>query len=174
MDVVKTRIGQLNGSIEIFSEQGKGSRICVKVPLTLAILSTLMVMVGNQSFALPLSCVDEILDFDPKSTKMVESQEIILVRQKPLPVFYLHRWLVEATNPESFADTSHVVLVHVGSERVGLVVDQLIGQEEVVIKPLGDYLKGLPGYAGATLTGDGRIALILDVVSLMKANARLM
>ncbi len=169
MDVVKTRIGQLNGSIEIFSERGKGSRICVKVPLTLAILSTLMVMVGNQSFALPLSCVDEILDFDPSSTKMVETQEIILVRQKPLPVFFLHHWLVEDAKPDSLEDSSHVVVVQVSSERVGLVVDQLVGQEEVVIKPLGEYLKGLPGYAGATITGDGRIALILDVVSLMKA-----
>ncbi len=171
MDVVKTRIEQLNGSIEIMSSKGKGSRISIKVPLTLAILSTLMFVLGERRFALPLSCVDEILDFDPKSTTMVESQEVILVRQKALPVFYLQRWLVEDVNPASANLPSHVVVARVGTQRVGFVVDQLIGQEEVVIKPLGAYLQGLAGYAGATITGDGRIALILDVVSLMKNNA---
>ena len=172
MDVVKTRIEQLNGSIEIMSEKGKGSRISIKVPLTLAILSTLMVVLGERRFALPLSCVDEILDFDPKSTTMVESQEVVLVRQKALPVFYLRRWLVEGAAPSGANLSSHLVVAHVGTQRVGFVVDQLIGQEEVVIKPLGAYLQGLAGYAGATITGDGRIALILDVVSLMKNNAR--
>jgi two-component system chemotaxis sensor kinase CheA len=172
MDVVKTRIEQLNGSIEIMSEKGKGLRISIKVPLTLAILSTLMVVLGKWRFALPLSCVDEILDFDPKSTTVVESQEVMLVRQKALPVFYLRRWLVEDMNPSTANLSSHVVVAHVGTHRVGFVVDQLIGQEEVVIKPLGAYLQGLAGYAGATITGDGRIALILDVVSLMKNKAR--
>lgn len=172
MDVVKTRITQLNGSIDIRSADGKGSSICIKVPLTLAILSTLMFMIGKQSYALPLSCVDEILDFDPENTNMVEKQEIILVRRKPLPIFYLSRWLAADDNAESQTESIHVLIVNVGNERVGLIVGQLIGQEEVVIKPLGDYLKGLPGYAGATITGDGRIALILDVASLLKAYAR--
>ncbi len=172
MDVVKTRITQLNGSIDIRSATGKGSSICIKVPLTLAILSTLMFMIGKQSYALPLSCVDEILDFDPENTNMVENQEIILVRRKPLPIFYLSRWLAAEADSESPPESIHVLIVNVGNERVGLIVGQLIGQEEVVIKPLGDYLKGLPGYAGATITGDGRIALILDVASLLKAYAR--
>ncbi|MCP4407873.1 MAG: chemotaxis protein CheA [Gammaproteobacteria bacterium] len=171
MDVVKTRIEELNGVIEIFSKKGKGSRIRIKVPLTLAILSTLMVVLGKQRFALPLSGVDEIFDFDPQDTSKVENQEVILVRKKALPVFYLRRWLIEDMDGMDSAVSSHVVVVHVGSHRVGFVVDQLIGQEEVVIKPLGAYLQGVLGFAGATITGDGRIALILDVVSLMKAKA---
>lgn len=171
MDVVKTRIEELNGVIEIFSKKGKGSRIRIKVPLTLAILSTLMVVLGKQRFALPLSGVDEIFDFDPQDTSKVENQEVILVRKKALPVFYLRRWLIEDMDGMDSAVSSHVVVVHVGNHRVGFVVDQLIGQEEVVIKPLGAYLQGVPGFAGATITGDGRIALILDVVSLMKAKA---
>jgi two-component system chemotaxis sensor kinase CheA len=173
MDVVKTRIEQLNGTIEILSERGKGSRLCIKVPLTLAVLTTLMVALGNQRFAIPLSCVDEILDFDPRGISKLENQEVILVRQKALPIFFLRRWLLQDMQKKTISiDSSHVVVLHVGKQKMGFVVDQLIGQEEVVIKPLGAYLQGLPGFAGATITGDGRIALILDIMSLMKANAR--
>ena len=168
MDVVKTRIEQLNGSIEILSDKGRGSLIRLKVPLTLAILSTLMVVLGNQRFALPLNSVDEILDFDPDSTTMVENQEVVLLRKKALPVFYLRRWLVGDSPLHEACETRYVVVVHVRNQRVGLVVDQLLGQEEVVIKPLGAYLQGLPCFAGATITGDGRIALIVDVAGLMK------
>ena len=171
MDVVKTRIEQLNGTIEIISQKGRGTVIRIKVPLTLAILSTLMVVVGNQRFALPLSSVDEILDFYPETTSLVDHQEVILVRKKALPIFYLRQWLTDIGVTVGADHAGHVVVVHLGTHRVGLVVDHLIGQEEVVIKPLGAYLQGLPGFAGATITGDGRIALILDIVSLMKANA---
>jgi two-component system chemotaxis sensor kinase CheA len=170
MDVVKTRIEQLNGTIEIISQKGRGTVVRIKVPLTLAILSTLMVVVGNQRFALPLSSVDEILDFDPKTTRVVDNQEVFLVRKKAMAVFYLRQWLTDIGLTMEADHAGHVVVVHVGTQRVGLVVDHLIGQEEVVIKPLGAYLQGLPGFAGATITGDGRIALILDIVSLMKAN----
>jgi two-component system chemotaxis sensor kinase CheA len=171
MDVVKTRIEQLNGTIEIIAQKGRGTVVRIKVPLTLAILSTLMVVVGNQRFALPLSSVDEILDFDPKTTSVVDNQEVFLVRKKALAVFYLRQWLTDPGITMEADRAAHVVVVHVGTQRVGLVVDHLIGQEEVVIKPLGAYLQGLPGFAGATITGDGRIALILDIVSLIKAKA---
>lgn len=172
MDVVKTRIAQLNGSIEIESKLGAGSTIRIKVPLTLAILPTLMVVLGQQRFALPLANVNEIFNLDLSRTKMVDGQEVVLVREKALPLFHLRRWLVRAEGSTLAQSACHVVLVHVGNQRVGFVVDQLIGQEEVVIKPLGTLLHGLPGLAGATITGDGRIALILDVPSLMKAYAR--
>jgi two-component system, chemotaxis family, sensor kinase CheA len=171
MDVVKTRIGQLNGSVEIDSELGKGSRLMIRVPLTLAIMPTLMVKLGEQPFALPLGSVSEIFDLDDSRTNVVDGQLVVMVREKALPLFYLREWLVgsSGSDPET---VSHVVVVHVGSQKVGFVVEQLVGQEEVVIKPLGAFLQGLAGFAGATITGDGRIALILDVPSLMKAHAR--
>ncbi|MGH1440392.1 MAG: chemotaxis protein CheA [Cellvibrionaceae bacterium] len=173
MDVVKTKITQLNGSIEIDSRMGEGTRIMIKVPLTLAIMPTLMIMLGQQAFALPLVSVNEIFHMDLSKTNIVDGQECITVRDRAVPVFHLKRWLVRdgsgaiAAN-ESTTDNSHVVIVTVGTQRVGFVVDQLIGQEEVVIKPLGKMLNGTPGMAGATITGDGTIALILDVPSMLK------
>jgi len=171
MDVVKTRIGQLNGSVEIDSELGKGSRLMIRVPLTLAIMPTLMVKLGEQPFALPLGSVSEIFDLDSDRTNVVDGQLVVMVRNKALPLFYLREWLVTKPGQQVEDSVNHVVVVHVGSQRVGFVVEQLIGQEEVVIKPLGAFLQGLAGFAGATITGDGRIALILDVPSLMKAYA---
>jgi two-component system chemotaxis sensor kinase CheA len=172
MDVVKTRIGQLNGTVEIDSELGKGTRLMIRVPLTLAIMPTLMVKLGAQPFALPLGSVSEIFDLDETRTNVVDGQLVVMVRNKALPLFYLREWLVTDAAKAQTETVSHVVVVHVGSQKVGFVVEQLVGQEEVVIKPLGAFLQGLAGFAGATITGDGRIALILDVPSLMKAYAR--
>lgn len=171
MDVVKTKISQLNGTVNVFSQKGQGSRIVIKVPLTLAIMPTLMVMLENQAFAFPLVNVNEIFHLDLSRTNVVDGQEVVIVRDKALPLFYLKRWLV----PHAFQEDQregHVVILTVGSQRIGFVVDQLVGQEEVVIKPLGKMLQGTPGMSGATITGDGRIALILDVPSMLKRYAR--
>ena len=171
MDVVKTKISQLNGTVNVFSQKGQGSKIVIKVPLTLAIMPTLMVMLGNQAFAFPLVNVNEIFHLDLSRTNVVDGQEVVIVRDKALPLFYLKRWLV----PQAFHEgqrEGHVVILTVGSQRIGFVVDQLVGQEEVVIKPLGKMLQGTPGMSGATITGDGRIALILDVPSMLKRYAR--
>jgi len=167
---VKTRIAQLNGSIDIDSKQGRGSRLSIRVPLTLAIMPTLMVVLGKQPFALPLASVSEIFDLDHQRTNVIDGQLTVRVRNKALPLFYLRKWLTRGAADNGSG--GHVVLVQVGSQKVGFVVDQLIGQEEVVIKPLGAMLQGMPGFAGATITGDGRIALILDVPGLMKKYAR--
>ena len=171
MDVVKTKISQLNGSINIFSAKGQGSKIVIKVPLTLAIMPTLMVMLGNQAFAFPLVNVNEIFHLDLSNTNVVDGQEVVIVRDKALPLFYLKRWLVPGAQYDEPGE-GHVVILSVGTQRIGFVVDQLVGQEEVVIKPLGKMLQGTPGMAGATITGDGRIALILDVPSMLKRYAR--
>ncbi|WP_276486832.1 chemotaxis protein CheA [Ectopseudomonas mendocina] len=171
MDVVKTKISQLNGTVNVFSQKGQGSKIVIKVPLTLAIMPTLMVMLENQAFAFPLVNVNEIFHLDLSRTNVVDGQEVVIVRDKALPLFYLKRWLV----PQAFQEgqgEGHVVILTVGSQRIGFVVDQLVGQEEVVIKPLGKMLQGTPGMSGATITGDGRIALILDVPSMLKRYAR--
>ncbi|WP_273858872.1 chemotaxis protein CheA [Photobacterium sp. GSS17] len=168
MDVVKTGISQLNGSISIDSAMGKGTRIDIKVPLTLAILPTLMVGVANQPFALPLASVNEIFHLDLRKTNTVDGQLTIIVRDKAIPLFYLQDWLSGAGAPTRERDHGHVVIVQIGHQRIGFVVDTLIGQEEVVIKPLDELLQGTPGMAGATITSDGHIALILDVPNLLK------
>ena len=172
MDVVKTSIVSLNGSVHIDSTWGKGTRLEIKVPLTLAILPTLMVEVGQQTFALPLGCVNEIFHLDLKKANVVDGQLTIIVRDKAIPLFYLHKWLVRGAGKTARQDQGHVVIVQIGTQQVGFVVDNLIGQEEVVIKPLDNLLQGTPGMAGATITSDGGIALILDVPSLLKAYAR--
>jgi len=171
MDVVKTRITQLNGSIEIDSRVNVGTTIRIRVPLTLAIMPTLMVVLGRQIFALPLVNVKEIIDFERGQARDINGNKTLLVRGKALPLFYLSRWLVSGVHDYAI-DNGHVVIVSVGNQSMGLLVDELIGQEEVVIKPLGAMLQGTRGLSGATITGNGRIALILDLPELIDAYAR--
>jgi two-component system chemotaxis sensor kinase CheA len=172
MDVVKTKINQLNGSVEIQSTLGKGTRFIIKVPLTLAIMPTLMIMIGKQTFALPLVSVNEIFHMDLSKSHVVDGQDCIAIRDQAIPLFYLKDWLIKNSYGGERQQFAHVVIVTVGTRRVGFVVDQLIGQEEVVIKPLGKMLQGTPGMAGATITGDGTIALILDIPSLLRRYAK--
>ncbi|BAJ01423.1 chemotaxis protein CheA [Shewanella violacea] len=174
MDVVKTRIAQLNGTIHIDSLKGKGTILEIKVPLTLAIMPTLMVEVATQVFALPLSSVSEIFHLDLTKTNIVDGQLTVIVRQKAVPLFYLEHWLSRVPSSLKHGDKAygHVVIVQLGTKQIGFVVDSLIGQEEVVIKPLGTMLHGTPGMAGATITSDGGIALILDVPGLLKHYAK--
>jgi two-component system chemotaxis sensor kinase CheA len=172
MDVVKTRIEQLNGTVNIYSEIGKGSTIRIQVPLTLAIMPTLMVVVQTQVFALPLASVNEIFHLDLTKTNVIDGQLVVMVREKALPLFYLRRWLIAGAANDELPSEGHVVVVSIGAQRVGFVVDQLVGQEEVVIKPLGAMLHGMKGLAGATITGNGRISLILDIPGLMQRYAR--
>ena len=171
MDVVKTKITQLNGKLEINSELGKGSRIEIQVPLTLAIMPTLMVLLEGQAFALPLVNVNEIFNLDLTQINVVDGQQVIIVRDKAMPLFHLKRWLVDGYQNEPLPESGHVVITNVGTIQVAFVVDQLVGQEEVVIKPLGSVLHGTAGLSGATITGDGRIALIVDIPSMLKAYA---
>jgi two-component system, chemotaxis family, sensor kinase CheA len=171
MDVVKTSISKLNGVIDIQSEVDVGTTLSIKVPLTLAIMPTLMVMLGEQIFAFPLVNVNEIFHLDLSKTNVVDGQQTIMVRNKALPLFYLSKWLTKGRTDGKKPEIEHVVIVNVGTQRVGFVVDVLLGQEEVVIKPLGALLQGTHGFAGATITGDGRIALILDFPELMKVHA---
>lgn len=171
MDVVKTGITSLNGSIEIDSELGVGTVIRIKVPLTLAIMSTLMVRLKEQLFSLPLVNVNEIFHLDLTKTNVMDGKRVVLVRGKTLPLYYLNNWLVNGESNAPLPESGHVVVVHIGTQKVGFIVDELIGQEEVVIKPLGAMLHGVSGLAGATITGDGGIALILDIPGLMKMYA---
>ncbi|MGL5335716.1 MAG: chemotaxis protein CheA [Enterovibrio sp.] len=167
MDVVKTAINRLNGSIEIDSKLGQGTKIYIKVPLTLAILPTLMVGVDQHPFAFPLSNVSEIINLDLKKTHCVDGQLTLIVREKAIPLFYLHDWFSKNAHMAN-KDQGHVVIIQLGLQQIAFVVDILIGQEEVVIKSLDPMLHGTPGIAGATITSDGHIALILDVPNLLK------
>lgn len=169
MDVVKTGITKLNGTISIDSELGKGTRLEIKVPLTLAILPTLMIVVSEQTFAIPLNNVNEIFHLDLSKTNLVNNQLTIIIRNKAIPLFYLSDWLAPKKPPvEKGKGVGHVVIVQLGVQQIAFVVDALLGQEEVVIKALDRLLSGTPGMAGATITSDGGIALILDLPSLLK------
>lgn len=169
MDVVKTAITRLSGLINIESEQGVGTTINIKVPLTLAILPTLMVVVSGRKYAIPLGIVSEIFEMADKEINTVDAQATIIVRERALPLYRLNHWL--ALSGETLTGrgaTDLVVMVQVGAQLIALVVDSVIGQEEVVIKPLGELLHNVGGFAGATITGDGHIALILDLPGLMR------
>ena len=168
MDVVKTKITQLNGTVKIKSEMGVGTTLEITVPLTLAIMPTLMVKIGTQPFALPLAAVNEIFNLDLSKTNMVDGRQTVVVRGKAIPLFYLDKWLISNYDNRNTTDDGHVVIVQIGQQDVGFVVDGLVGQEEVVIKPLGALLHGTPGISGATITSDGSIALIVDIGGLLK------
>ncbi len=169
MDVVKTRINELNGNVEIDSKLGEGSIISIYLPLTLAILPTLMIRLKQYQFALPLSNVLEAFNMQPDQINVIDGHEVIRVRNKPLPLYYLSPWLVSSDDFSGPEKSQKVIVVQMGNRRFCLVVDHIAGQEEVVIKPLGKMLNNTRGFSGATITGDGSIALIIDVPSLLTA-----
>ncbi|MDQ7075281.1 MAG: chemotaxis protein CheA [Gammaproteobacteria bacterium] len=170
MDVVKTRIAKLNGSIEIESTLGEGTNIVVKLPLTLAILPTLMVVVNGRKYALPLSIVNEIFELNTKKRCVIGGRDVILNRGKAPPLFFLKTWLsFDCIRSGKESKNEQVIMIQAGNQSLGFVVDQVIGQEEVVIKPLGVFLNGVTGLAGATITGDGNVALILDIPTMLRS-----
>lgn len=167
MDVVKNMITKLNGSIDIHSVLGEGTQISIRVPLTLAILPTLMVSFDEDSYAIPLTSVQEIFDYDASQVNRIDGQVMVRLRDKSVPLMFLSEWLAPGSVKGDF-EGDKVIIVSIGNQRAGLVVDQVNGQEEVVIKPLGVMMKHLEGYAGATITGNGNIALILDLPGVIQ------
>ena len=163
MDVVQSRIRELSGQITIHSDVGRGSRFVIRVPLTLAILPTLLVQAGDPVYALPLARVMEVLHAPSESLRWFDGQAVLDRQSHTLPLVDLRQWL--RVDPV-MAPLLTIVVLQMGEQRFGLIVDQVRGREEVVIKPLPRAVRGLPGYAGATLIGDGRLALILDVEGL--------
>ncbi len=167
MDVVKTNIEKLNGIIEVDSVPGKGSTFKLKIPLTLAIIQALLVASQEDLFAVPLSNVIETVRIVEEDIYTIEGKSVLKLRDEVLPlvnmadIFEIEKIL----EPEKYL---YVVILGLGATKIGLIVDRFIGQEEIVIKSLGEFLKGLSGIAGATIRGDGRVTLILDVASLMK------
>lgn len=168
MDIVRTNIEKLNGSIAVESLPGKGTRFSLELPLTLAIIDALMVGMGDQVLAIPLVSVVETLRVRRAEIHRVNRCEAIQLRDRVLPLVRLDQALGLPTDSDS-ADRVFVVAVRMGDHRVGLVVDSLLGELQVVIKSLGRQVGNLAGVMGATILGDGRVALILDVPSLIKS-----
>jgi two-component system chemotaxis sensor kinase CheA len=169
MDVVKKNIEKLNGTLEIDSRVGMGTQMRLKIPLTLAIIHALMVRVSGDLFTIPLANVDETVRIFKKDTSTVEGVEVIQLRGETLPIFRLSTVFGQSRAVQS--EKSFVVIVSVGGQRTGFVVDELLGQEEVVIKPLADYVQDKSGFSGATIIGDGRISLIIDVYEMVRMTA---
>ena len=171
MDVVKKNIEKLNGTIEIDSKPGIRMRLRIKIPLTLAIIPALLVRLGKEIFTIPLATVEETLRIFEHETSTIEGVEVIHLRNSTMPIFRLSE-LFGITPDSQDQQKSFVVIVSTGMQQIGLVVDELIGQQEVVIKPLDDYLLENSGFSGATIIGGGRITLILDVYELVNMTAR--
>jgi len=167
MDVVKTNVEKLNGIIEVDSTPGKGSTFKIKIPLTLAIIQALLVAAQEELFAIPLANVIETVRITLEDISAVEGKSVLRLRDEVLPLVSMSD-IFKIEKILGISQYLYVVVLGVGASKVGLIVDALIGQEEIVIKSLGEYLKGIPGIAGATIRGDGKVTLIVDVAALMK------
>jgi len=166
MDVVKTAIEALNGTVEVKSEPGKGSKFILRLPLTLAIIRTLMVKAGKEVYAIPIEAIRENLFVEPQEIRTIQQGKVITLREEVLPLNCLKEGLGMGFFEEQ--DVYPVVVVQAGDKKVGFMVDELMGQQEVVIKSLSNFINDIKGIAGATVLGDGRVTLILDVAGLLE------
>lgn len=165
LDVVKRKIESINGSIEIETEINKGTKFIIRIPLTLAIIQALLIKLEDEIYAIPLSSITEITSIKNDSIRDIQGQEIILYRGKTIPIIRLNK--IMQLNTEKVVDEHVVVVVKKGEKEAGLLVDSLIGQQEIVIKPLGKFLANTKYLSGATILGNGNISLIVDVNSLI-------
>jgi len=164
MDVVKTKISALGGTVDLVSEEGKGSSFVIKLPLTLQIIQALLVKVGEETLAISLGFIDRVIDYREENIKKSNGKEVIVYRGDVIPLIRLNESLdIESSE----TDKKFVIIVNVGDKTIGLLVDSLLGQQEIVIKPLGKTLKNLDQYIGATILGNGLVTLILDVGALL-------
>lgn len=166
LDVVRKQIEKLNGTVTVWSERGHGTTFTIKIPLTLAIIQGLMVRVGTETYAIPITAVVESHRIKPDEIRMLDNYEVLNVREDVISLLRLSRIFRIETEAEK--EYHFVVIVGSGEKKVGLVVDSLIGEEDVVIKPLRDRYTNAPGIAGANITGDGRVSLIIDVAQLLE------
>lgn len=166
MDVVKTNIRHINGIIDVNSEVGKGTRINFKIPLTLAIIQVLMVKINGEIYALPLSSILETVRVSRNCIKSIDGQEILSVRDSLIPLIKLSDAL-DINTVDTTKELVYVVLMAIAEKRIGIIVDELCHQEEVVIKSVGTYFSDIKEISGATITGDGRVSLILNPGSLI-------
>jgi len=166
MDVVKTNIEKVNGIIDVESEIGRGTSMKLKIPLTLAIIQALLVGVQEETYAIPLASVLETVRISTDEIYTVEGKSVMRLREDVLSLVHIAD-IFEVERIMNGGEYAYVVVLGLGTQKLGLIVDTLVGQEEIVIKSLGDYLKGIEGVAGATIRGDGGVTLIVDVVAIM-------
>lgn len=165
LDVVKNKIESINGSVEVETQENVGTKFIIRIPLTLAIIQALLIKLNDEIYAIPLSSVTEIIDLPRNSIRNVQGQDIILYRGKTIPMVRLHQIMgLEFNNSD---EEYLVVVVRKGEKLAALLVDDLIGQQEIVIKPLGKYLSNIRYISGATILGNGNVSLILDVNSMI-------
>ncbi|MFQ9672696.1 MAG: chemotaxis protein CheW [Clostridium paraputrificum] len=164
MDVVRAKVSALGGTVDLFSEEGKGSTFVIRLPLTLQIIQALLVNVGNETLAISLGFIDRVIDYKKDNIKKSNGKEVIIYRDDVIPLVRLNERLnIESVDTEK----KFVIIVKVGEKTIGLLVDSLMGQQEIVIKPLGNTLSSLKEYIGATILGNGLVTLILDVGALI-------
>ncbi len=163
MDVVRTNIEKMNGQAHIDSEEGKWTKLTIKLPLTLAIMRALVVKVAQEIFAIPLNTVTELVKVREGLIKTVDKSEVLVLRNTVIPVVDLRR----AFFFNGYGEDGYLVICNIGEKTIGIKVHSVIGQEEVVIKPLGEFLKDIKGISGATIRGDGKVILILDIPSII-------
>jgi len=166
MDVVKTNISKLGGVIDVHSEDGIGTKMTITLPITLAIVSALLIRVDEHTFAIPLASVSEAIGFDDAGLRMVDGREVMTLRGTTLPIARLENLLslVRSAPPPR---RQYAVVAALGARRLGLVVDQLVGQQDIVIKPLGKSLDAVRGFAGATELGDQHVGLVIDAAAII-------
>jgi two-component system, chemotaxis family, sensor kinase CheA len=167
MDVVKTRVAELGGTLQVHSRLGHGSELELAVPLTLAVLRVLMVRTGNRLLALPLGNVEEVFELDADQDCLLDGRLVARHRGRALPLVDMVGWTGVAAEA-----VRHVAVLHIGHQRLGCLVHEVLGREDVIVKPLGHLFDGVPGVAGATVTGDGRLALVMDLAGLADAAAQ--
>jgi two-component system chemotaxis sensor kinase CheA len=168
MDVVRTTIEALGGVIDVETKRNAGSIFKIKLPLTLAIIQALLVNVQKEIYAIPLASIDSTINITPDDIKTIQNRETIVIRGEIIPIVRLNQALNVPPAADFDSDEIYIVVVHIGDKKCGIMVDRLIGQQEIVIKTLGKLLSGIKVISGATVLGNGQIALILDVAILMQ------
>ena len=167
MDAVRTKIEALGGVLELDSNPGQGTRVRIRLPLTLAIIQALLVQVHEETYAIPLGSIDSTINITPEEIRTIQQQEVILLRGQIIPLVRLGNSLgIKSAAGFEEGQELYVVIVQAGDHKIGLLVDSLVGQQEIVIKSLGKILTGIRQIAGATILGDGQVVLILDVNAL--------
>lgn len=167
MDVVRSHIEKLNGLIDVETQRGKGTAFIIKLPLTLAILTGLLIQLNRQTYALPMSSVVEIVRIPVSEIHSVKGQAVAVIRDKAIPLIWLHDYF-GIERPKTTRKNASIVVIGVAEKRLGLVVDKLIGNQEIVVKSMGTYVGKMEGISGATILGDGSVSLILDVMGISK------